>query len=198
MAAAVSRHHTHRGERVRCERRLFTAAAVSRHHTHRHERVRCERRLFTAAAVSRHHTHRGERVRCERRLFTAAAVSRHHTHRGERVRCERRLFTAAAVSRRDPWPNLFWLVDPRLFQCARALQNLRRWRGGLLSSRRGATLGQPWAVEALRDAGVGGLRYTSQVKCLHAHLAHALAGGANPVGERVLRLVREGEGEKRQ
>jgi len=61
-----------------------------------------------------------------------------------------------------------------------------------------ARVGQPWAVEALRDAGVGGLRYTSQVKCLHAHLAHALAGGANPVGERVLRLVREGEGEGRQ
>ena len=45
------------------------------------------------------------------------------------------------MNRRDPWPNLFWLVDPRLFQCARALQNLRRRCGGILSSRRGATLG---------------------------------------------------------
>ena len=41
-------------------------------------------------------------------------------------------------------------------------------------------------VAALRDAGVGGQKFVSQVKCLHAHLAHALAGGDNPVGRRVL------------
>ena len=41
-------------------------------------------------------------------------------------------------------------------------------------------------VAALRDAGVGGQKFVSQVKCLHAHLAHALAGGDNPGGRRVL------------
>ena len=42
--------------------------------------------------------------------------------------------------------------------------------------------------------GVGGLRFASQVKCLHAHLAHTLAGGSNPVGSRVVRLIRDGDG----
>jgi len=183
----------------------------------------------------------------------AGAEGTHAARRETRGGSANKWRGGALAGGRDPWPNLFWLVDPRLFQCARALQNLRRWlRRHPLFTARGDTrrasalehegrvqqwqrevaaepqgefaaalaaahheygsarwallseadreycLGQPWAVEALRDAGVGGLRYTSQVKCLHAHLAHALAGGANPVGERVLRLVREGEGERRQ
>jgi hypothetical protein len=45
----------------------------------------------------------------------------------------------------------------------------------------------------LRDTGVGGLRFVSQIKCLHAHLAHALAGGANPVGQRVLEALARNE-----
>ena len=44
----------------------------------------------------------------------------------------------------------------------------------------------------LRDTGVGGQRFPTQVKCLHVHLAHTLAGGRNPVGERVLRMLEEG------
>jgi hypothetical protein len=50
-------------------------------------------------------------------------------------------------------------------------------------------------VHALRDAGVGGQKFCSQVKCLHAHAAHTLAGGVNPVGERVLGCLARGEDE---
>tara|TARA_B110000467_G_C18162638_1_gene390493 strand:- start:367 stop:627 length:261 start_codon:yes stop_codon:yes gene_type:complete len=38
--------------------------------------------------------------------------------------------------------------------------------------------------------GVGGTR--RGVKCLHAHLAHRLAGGSDPVGEWVINQIAEG------
>jgi hypothetical protein len=46
---------------------------------------------------------------------------------------------------------------------------------------------------ALRDSGVGGMRFATQVKCLHVHLAHALAGGRNPIGARVLAALDRGD-----
>lgn len=118
-----------------------------------------------------------------------------------------------------PWPNMYWLVDPQLGRLAGQLEHeglVQTWqqevadepdgefaralaaahraygakRWALLSDDdREYCLAQPWATEALRDTGVGGFRFESQVKCLHAHLGHALAGGPNPVGERVLRLI---------
>ncbi|MBE3584300.1 MAG: DUF501 domain-containing protein [Limnochordaceae bacterium] len=50
----------------------------------------------------------------------------------------------------------------------------------------------PEAEQVLRETGVGGSRDWQAVKCLHAHLAHYLAGGCNPVGRRVAGLLREG------
>ena len=129
-------------------------------------------------------------------------------------------WTAAAPV---PWPNLYWLVDPNLAQAAGRLEHrglVQSWQqevgtngalaAELAASHRayGATrwallsdddreyaLSQPW-VASLRDTGVGGMRNETQVKCLHVHLAHTLAGGANPVGERVLRLIRDGVDEQ--
>jgi hypothetical protein len=92
-----------------------------------------------------------------------------------------------------PMPTLYWLVDPEL--------NLRVSRleaaGGVRAVQ---TEVDPAAVQAAHDAyaaardtwippghpgprpsgGVGGTR--AGVKCLHAHLAHLLAGGDDPVG----------------
>jgi hypothetical protein len=45
----------------------------------------------------------------------------------------------------------------------------------------------------LRDAGVGGYRFYDQIKCLHAHTAHLLAGGNNPIGRRVLAALERGD-----
>ena len=47
-------------------------------------------------------------------------------------------------------------------------------------------------MQVLRDTGVGGLRFASQVKCLHAHLAHALSGADNPIGRRVIDALAKG------
>jgi hypothetical protein len=43
--------------------------------------------------------------------------------------------------------------------------------------------------------GVGGARFG--IKCLHAHLAHFLAGGDNPVGEVAARSARYDDCERR-
>lgn len=37
--------------------------------------------------------------------------------------------------------------------------------------------------------GVGGAKATTGVKCLHAHYAHTLAGGSNPIGDEVAQRV---------
>ena len=141
-----------------------------------------------------------------------------HTERRETRGGSSNKWTASAPV---PWPNTFWLVDPQLAQRAGTLEHeglVQTWqrevadepdgdfaralatahraysatRWALLSDDdRAYVLSQPWATAALRDTGVGGLRFESQVKCLHVHLAHALAGGDNPVGRRVRRLIGE-------
>ncbi|HDP70206.1 MAG TPA: DUF501 domain-containing protein [Actinobacteria bacterium] len=40
-----------------------------------------------------------------------------------------------------------------------------------------------------KDAGVGGVSYPGGLKCLHAHYAHYLACGLNPVGKLIDELV---------
>eukprot|EP00873_Tetraselmis_striata_P016511 jgi/Tetstr1/436775/TSEL_025555.t1 len=121
-----------------------------------------------------------------------------------------------------PWPNLYWLVCPRLSQRVGRLEHLG-WvqqlqqqvasepQGALASGLAAAhaAYGQTrWAAlseedrcyveEAgyapkLRDMGVAGLEYPNQVKCLHTHLAHFLAGGDNPVGRWVVGMLERGE-----
>lgn len=91
----------------------------------------------------------------------------------------------------SPMPTLYWLVDPDLSRQVAGLES----RGGV---RRLAAEVDPEELEAAhaayaraRDAllrpgeraphgGVGGTR--RGVKCLHAHVAHYLAGGDDPVG----------------
>lgn len=92
-----------------------------------------------------------------------------------------------------PMPTLYWLVDPEISAAVGRLES----EGGV---RRIEGLVDPEALErahadyerrrdsltspgghARPSGGVGGTR--RGVKCLHAHLAHLLAGHADPVGE---------------
>jgi uncharacterized protein len=92
-----------------------------------------------------------------------------------------------------PMPTRYWLVDPELTVAVARLEAA----GGV---RRAQAAVDPEALQAAHDAyaaerdtvipatrigprpsgGVGGTRLG--VKCLHAHYAHFLAGGDDPVG----------------
>jgi hypothetical protein len=92
-----------------------------------------------------------------------------------------------------PMPTRFWLVDPDLTLAVSRLEaggGVRRAEGAVDAGEL-ATTHATYAAE--RDAalirghegprphgGVGGTR--TGVKCLHAHYAHHLAGGDDPVG----------------
>lgn len=120
-----------------------------------------------------------------------------------------------------PWPNLYWLVEPTLAQRVGTLEHrglVQQWQqlvkddagfAAELAAAHAAYGAARWSklsdedreycttrdgfASALRDTGVGGLRFVSQVKCLHTHLAHTLAGGVNPVGAKVLEALRRNE-----
>ena len=118
-----------------------------------------------------------------------------------------------------PWPNHLWLVDPQLTQRAGRLEHMgwvqdyqnevaynKELAAGLaaahaqygairwdaLSDEDRAYCEREGYLQVLRDTGVGGLRFPTQVKCLHAHLAHALSGGDNPIGRRVIDALASG------
>jgi hypothetical protein len=92
-----------------------------------------------------------------------------------------------------PMPTRYWLVDPDLLRRVGTLEAA----GGVARAEAEIGLDRMAEVharfEAARDAlipeghtgprpsgGVGGTRIG--VKCLHAHVAHLLAGGDDPVG----------------
>ena len=92
-----------------------------------------------------------------------------------------------------PMPTRFWLVDRVLCQAVARLES----QGGVRAAAAAVDPDELTAAHAAyaagRDAaipaghvgprphgGVGGTR--RGVKCLHAHLAHSLAGGDDPVG----------------
>ena len=109
-----------------------------------------------------------------------------------------------------PMPTLFWLVDPELKVVVGRLESV-----GAIDEVEAAV--DPVALEdahqryarqrdlllpddhagARPSGGVGGTRVG--VKCLHAHLAWWLVGGADPVGDwMVARLRVEGVGDLTQ
>ena len=112
-----------------------------------------------------------------------------------------------------PFPTLFWLTCPMLVKVVSRLEsgNLReRLRKKLedgdfarrleRAEREYAEERERWAGsraqrEVVRELfadrlGIGGT-VRGGMKCLHAHLAHYLAGFDNPVGEEVFRELRE-------
>lgn len=112
-----------------------------------------------------------------------------------------------------PFPTLFWLTCPLLHRGVaglenahfrRALRHRLRDEPAFAQALRGAEADyaarrEAWAEE-LRAAertrryfaGRGGIGGTASggIKCLHAHLAHYLAGGENPVGAEVAGALR--------
>jgi hypothetical protein len=126
--------------------------------------------------------------------------------------------TSPVLDGGTPFPTLFWLTCPLLQRAVSGLEN-----GGFRDVLRRKALDIPGFAEALRQGemdyaderdrwaselgagdrirtyfkgreGVGGTR-AGGMKCLHAHLAHFLAGGNNPVGAEVLKAL-EGRHEK--
>ncbi len=99
---------------------------------------------------------------------------------------------APALRDGTPMPTLYWLVDPELSRQVAGLESrggVRRLEAAVDPTELAAAHA---AYAAARDAlvargarapsgGVGGTR--EGVKCLHAHVAHYLAGGDDPVGE---------------
>lgn len=64
-----------------------------------------------------------------------------------------------------------------------------RYRWSLLSPEDAAYCKSEGYASVLHDCGVGGLRYPTQVKCLHLHYAHFLATGDNLVGSWVQKEI---------
>lgn len=112
-----------------------------------------------------------------------------------------------------PFPTIFWLTCPLLNKevAARESQGLvkhiqqqiaedKSFREAVLRAQtkyreerakilRSSSNIPGYAKKVLEEAGVGGINDFSKVKCLHAHFAHYLATGENPIGERVGRLI---------
>lgn len=105
----------------------------------------------------------------------------------------------------SPFPTTFWLACPKAVKAISALEasglvgeiekeiasdaNLRaallRAHAEYAEYRKNlARLAHPSL-----DTGIGGVRHLLSVKCLHAHYAHYLAGGQNPIGKRVSDLL---------
>ena len=118
----------------------------------------------------------------------------------------------------EPFPTTFWLTCPYLVAQVGTLESqgwIRRLqqevdrdpaladglqgahqeaaavRRRLLEAQGPQATGRlsPAAVRRLLEGGVAGIGHPRGVKCLHAHLAHYLATGANPIGERVAGLL---------
>lgn len=114
-----------------------------------------------------------------------------------------------------PFPTLFWLTCPYLSRQVSGLESagwisllerrvkedeaLRRRveeahasyakeRLGLLSAAERGHLEASGQLTSLTMRGIGGTRDVRRVKCLHLHVAHALAR-SNPLGEEVLRSL---------
>lgn len=106
---------------------------------------------------------------------------------------------------KTPFPTVYWLTCPKLTKQVSRLEG-----SGLISAieeelAENACLSEEFRITQDRfrrerrrlsrdeheslDTGIAGVREDLVVKCLHAHLAHYLAGNENPVGKRVADLV---------
>lgn len=97
----------------------------------------------------------------------------------------------------EPFPTMFWLTCPFLVAAVSRIEaegGVERWtRAATEDSALGESLRA--ANEEQRrlrpeiDAGVGGGTRTGSLKCLHAHVAFALARPGYDLGERILAEV---------
>jgi uncharacterized protein len=85
----------------------------------------------------------------------------------------------------ERWSSLVSQDDELAASLARATEEQRSIRRELASTERGADDG------VSLDYGIGGSRTPEQLKCLHAHVAYALARPGYVLGERILAEVAE-------
>jgi hypothetical protein len=194
----------------------YTAADAEWLRVHQHRKVLDARVIIVGVAARRQPSMQPAVLKCYPMRVTGQASAEDGTHKNRReVRCRtKRKWTDDEPV---PWPNLYWLVDPLLSQRVGKLESAglvqewqreiahdERFAAGLAAAHREYAVTR-WAtlddddreyclsresfVGVLRDFGVGGLRFDNQIKCLHAQLAHYLAGGRNPVGARVWRML---------
>jgi hypothetical protein len=101
----------------------------------------------------------------------------------------------------EPFPTLYWLTCRRAIAAAGRLEAEGRMRDlnerletdadfrAAFDAANAAYVARRDALHRLDDAGAVGGGPTDRVKCLHAHLAHELAVGGNPVGAWVLEQI---------
>lgn len=196
----------------------LTEADAAWLHAHQHRKV-LDARVRVLGVAARNAAGQPAVLVCYPLRETGGAYATHGDRRDTRVvtnHCRKWAGGDAPV----PWPNHLWLVDPALsarvgrlehlgyvqaYQAdvktdaalASALEAAHRSYGAtrwaeLSNEDRAYAEGAGYAA-VLREAGVGGLRFANQVKCLHAHLAHHLAGGRNPIGKRVVDALARGD-----
>ena len=98
----------------------------------------------------------------------------------------------------SPFPTTFWLTCPILVKHIATLEaegwmndfNDRLSRDGGVKARLTSALGRYRAArdrhEVIDDSGAPPGGGPDRIKCVHAHVAHELAGGVNPVGATAL------------
>lgn len=118
--------------------------------------------------------------------------------------CPQVVETNAFIEKGKPFPTLYWLTCPLKVKAVSRLEDdgwaerlrerlaldedLRRrleYAQEEYKHRRRAGTRTDEVDHPVFDTGVGGVHNLSAVKCLHAHYAHYLAHGNNPVGELV-------------
>lgn len=97
----------------------------------------------------------------------------------------------------EPFPTAFWLSCPGLVKAVSRLEGaggVRALEDRLeaepeLAAAFDAAMARHRALRPEQGLGIGGVRADRAVKCLHAHVAFALAAPPHPAGEDVLRAA---------
>ncbi len=121
--------------------------------------------------------------------------------------------TPSRLASGEPFPTLFWLTCPHLVDAVGALESsgeVEAWAVRLagdpgLADRmrtadavyRTARAAESAGDDACPDVGMAGQRDPLATKCLHAHVAAALGGTGDPVGEAVLGQIERECGDER-
>jgi hypothetical protein len=116
--------------------------------------------------------------------------------------CPQVVETEPFLSDGTPFPTLYWLTCPERIKAVARLED-GGWAARLSDKLSREAELQAELVQAQReygearksgaggtahpvyDKGIGGVRDLEAVKCLHAHYAHYLVSGSNPVGRLV-------------
>ncbi|MFU8890168.1 MAG: DUF501 domain-containing protein [Anaerosomatales bacterium] len=146
----------------------------------------------------------------ERAVVTAQL---HREPRGDwwvEVRCSfgypQVITTAPLVAAETPFPTLHWLTCPWLAErtaSAESAGEVARWAARLADNpelsgrmlaadaryRRRRAAVSPDGTDPCSDVGIAGQRDPLATKCLHAHVATALAGIDDPVGAEIVGML---------